>query len=468
MQQLYKNLIDTLRLFRSALSGDHQELTSGSINKAIFLLAVPMMAEMIMESLFAVVDVYFVSKVSVNAVATVGITESVITLVYAIAMGLSMAVTALVARRIGEKNYTRAADVGFQSILLAAILGLVLSVAGYVFADDVLRLMGAQSDLITEGVSFTRIMYAGSSSILFLFLINGIFRGAGDASIAMRSLWLANGLNMLLDPLLIFGWGPIPAFGIAGAAIATTLGRSIGVLYQLYYLLNGSSVIKLTLSNIVLRLHTMKEMVELSVGGIGQILVGSASWIFMVRVVSLFGAEALASYTIAFRVIMFTLLPTWGMSNAAATLVGQNLGANEPQRAELSVWRTAYISMAMLLVISLVFYFYAESIMFFFTTDAAVVAEGAQGLQIVALGYLFYGFGIVVGNAFNGAGDTRTPMYISIVAFWVLQIPLAYVLSVYLQLQSMGVYIAVTVSYSAYALLSIIVFRRGKWKLVQV
>lgn len=468
MSQIYPLFIKLLRLFRSALKGEHQDLTSGSINKAIFLLAVPMMAEMIMESLFAVVDVYFVSKISVNAVAAVGLTESVITLVYAIAIGLSMAVTALVSRRIGEKDHKRAADVAFQSIALVGSIGLILSIVGYIFADDVLLLMGAEPELVTEGVPFTRIMYAGSSSILFIFLINGIFRGAGDASIAMRSLWLANGLNMLLDPLLIFGWGPIPAYGIAGAAIATTLGRSIGVLYQLYHLMNGSSVIKLTVSNIVIRLQTIKEMIELSIGGIGQILVGSASWIFLVRVVSLFGAEALASYTIAFRVIMFTLLPTWGLSNAAATLVGQNLGANEPRRAELSVWRTAYLSMVMLVMVSLAFYFFADAIMLSFTPDQAVITEGAKGLKIVAWGYLFYGFGMVVGNAFNGAGDTRTPMYISIVAFWLLQIPLAYVLSVYLNMESAGVYIAVTVSYSVHALLSILIFRRGKWKLVQV
>lgn len=468
MFKYYKSVWSVLRLLKQALSGEHEVLTSGSINKAIFMLAVPMMAEMIMESLFAVVDVYFVSKISVTAVAAVGLTESVSTLVYAVGIGLSMAATALVARRIGEQNTKRAADVAFQAIIMCGLLGVVMGVAGYFYAGDVLLLMGGEPDVVQEGLNFTRVLYAGSGSILFLFLINGIFRGAGDASIAMRSLWLANGLNLVLDPILIFGWGPMPAYGITGAAIATTLGRSIGVLYQMYYLFNGKSIILLGWHNMVIRIKTIWELTRLSVGGMGQILISSASWIFMVRIVSEFGSEALAGYTIAFRVVIFSLLPIWGMSNAAATLVGQNLGAGEPARAELSVWRTAYMGTILLALISVSFFAFAEQIMELFTQQPAVVADGARCLKIVALGYVFYGFSMIVGNAFNGAGDTSTPMYLSFISFWLFQIPVAYALAMCLNMQSTGVYIAITAAYSFHAVLAMVVFKRGKWKLTQV
>lgn len=468
MKELSERISSIFALFISALKGDEQEFTTGSINKAIFMLSVPMIAEMLMESLFAVVDVYFVSKVSTNAVATVGLTESVLTLIYSIAIGLSIAVTAFVARRVGEKKYRRAADVAFQSIVLAIIVGLVLGVLGIVFAGDVLRLMGGEEELIAEGQNFTRIMYGGNLIIILLFLINGIFRGAGNAAIAMRSLWLANGLNIILDPILIFGWGPIPEMGIAGAAIATTIGRGTGVAYQLYHLFNGSSLIKITRRNIVMRWNTVTELIKVSAGGVGQMLVESASWIFMVRVVSIFGAEALAGYTIAFRVIIFTILPSWGMSNAAATLVGQNLGAGHPDRAESSVWRTAIFNTSFLVAVSIVFYLMAEHIIGFFTQEPLVMEQGIRALRIVCAGYLFFAFGMVVGQSFNGAGDTRTPMYISLFSFWAVQIPLAYVLAVSMEWGSSGVYVAIALSHSIYATLAVVLFKQGRWKKVQV
>jgi putative MATE family efflux protein len=456
------------KLTLSALKGEQKEFTSGSINMAIFMLSVPMIAEMLMESLFAVVDVYFVSKVSVNAVATVGLTESVLMIIYSVAVGLTMAVTAIVARRIGEKKFRRAADGAFQAIVLSSILGATLGAVGYFYAEDVLILMGGEPELIAEGLGYTQIMYAGNLSILLLFLNNGIFRGAGDASIAMRSLWLANGLNIILDPILIFGWGPIPAHGVMGAAIATTTGRSIGVLYQFYHLMNGKSLIKIGFRNMVLRARTVVEIIKVSFGGIWQFLIETASWIFLVRVMSLFGSEALAGYTIAFRLIVFTLLPSWGMANAAATLVGQNLGAKEPGRAETSVWRIAKYNTAFLLLISLAFIFFAQPIVAIFTEDPIVSEIAKSGLQIICCGYIFFAYGMVLSQAFNGAGDTKTPMYISFIVFWVIQIPLAYYLAVILDWQGNGVFLSIAVAHSLYALIAMLLFKRGNWKSVQV
>jgi len=423
---------------------------------------------MLMESLFAVVDVYFVSKVSVNAVATVGLTESVLMIIYSIAVGLSMAATAIVARRIGEKDPKRASSAAFQALILSVTIGIVLGTVGLIFAGDILKLMGGEPELIEEGIGYTQIMYGGNLSILLLFLINGIFRGAGNAAIAMRSLWLANGINIILDPILIFGLGSIPEFGVAGAAIATTTGCSIGVIYQLYHLFNGKSIIHIAWHNIVLRWKTMKELIKVSSGGIAQFLIESASWIFLVRVVSEFGADALAGYTIAFRIIVFTLLPSWGMANAAATLVGQNLGAKQPDRAETSVWRTAMYNGGFLLVVSIVFFVFAEPILSIFTDVAAVQEIGKSALQIICFGYVFFSYGMVVGQAFNGAGDTRTPMWISLVVFWIIQIPLAWWLAMSLGLESDGVFISIAVCHSIYAVIAMVLFKRGKWKLVKV
>lgn len=468
MLQVYHRFKRIYQFILLALKGSEKEFTTGSINRAIFLLSIPMIGEMLMESLFAVADVFFVSRVSVNAVATVGLTESILMIIYSIAIGLSMATTAIVARRVGERKYKRAADAGFQSILLAVILSSSLGLIGFFAADDILRLMGGEEDLIREGSGYTKIMFAGNISIILLFLINGIFRGAGDAAIAMRSLWLANGLNLILDPILIFGWGPFPEMGVAGAAVATTIGRSVGVLYQVYFLVNGKSLIKIGLKNMVLRMRTVIELIRISVGGMGQFLIESASWIFLVRVVSIFGSEALAGYTIAFRVIVFTILPSWGMSNAAATLVGQNLGAKAPDRAEQSVWRTALYNMIFLGVVSVIFFIGAESIIKLFSTEVPVVEIGVSALRIVCLGYVFFAYGMVINQAFNGAGDTRTPLVINFFVFWVIQIPLAYWLSVLLDWQVNGVFFTIAFCHSLQAVVSVILFRRGKWKTVDV
>ncbi len=465
---MFRSTKKFLKLFVSALKGSEKEFTSGSINKAIFLLSVPMIAEMIMESLFAVVDVFFVSRVSVNAVATVGLTESVLMIIYSMAVGMSMAATAIVARRVGEKKYKRAADAGFQAIILAVSVGALLGGFGFFFAEDILMLMGGEPDLIREGVGYTKVMYAGNVSILLLFLINAIFRGAGDASIAMRSLWIANGLNIILDPILIFGWGPIPAFGVMGAAIATTTGRSVGVLYQVYHLVNGSSVIKIGWNNFVMRAKTVIELIKVSGGGIGQFMIESMSWIFLVRVISEFGSEALAGYTIAFRIIVFTLLPSWGMANAAATLVGQNLGANFPDRAETSVWRIALYNTIFLVSIAVVFFVLSTPVLQLFSDEVQVQAIGKSALQIICFGYIFFAYGMVLGQAFNGAGDTYTPTVISLIVFWLIQIPVAYSLSIPLGFNENGVFISIAFAHSLYAIVAIVIFRRGKWKTVKV
>jgi putative MATE family efflux protein len=454
--------------FLIAVKGSETNFTSGSIRRAIFLLSVPMILEMVMESLFAIVDVFFVSKVGTHAVAAVGLTESVLTIIYAVAMGLSMAATALVARRVGEGDPKRAANAAFQAIALATGASIVISIAGVWFAKDILRLMGGEEALVEEGYRYTRIMFGSNIVIMLLFLINGIFRGAGDASLAMRSLWIANGLNIILDPILILGLGPVPAFGLEGAAIATTIGRSAGVVYQLYNLLSNKSIIKITRENVVLRGKTVLNIIRISLGSMGQFLVESASWIFLVRILSVFGSEVLAGYTIAIRIIIFSILPSWGMANAAATLVGQNLGAGHPGRAESSVWKTAYYNMLFLVILAVLFYTWAHEFVGLFSSDPRVVASGVQALRIICLGYAFVSYGMVVAHAFNGAGDTRTPLAINIIAYWLLQIPLAYVLAITLNMGPRGVYIAVAVSFSIAAVMSILVFKRGRWKLVKV
>ena len=454
--------------FILAFKGSEADFTSGSIRRAIFMLSVPMILEMVMESLFAVVDIYFVGKVSTNAVAAVGLTESVLTLIYGVAIGLSMATTAIVARRVGEKQFKKAADAAFQAILIAVALSLVVGMAGFTFGADILRLMGGEEDLIEEGAGYTRIMFGGNISIMLLFLINAIFRGAGNASLAMRSLWLANGLNMLLDPLFIFGWGPVPAFGVEGAAIATTIGRSVGVGYQLWYLIGGKSTIKLGWQNMMVRYNTIRNILNLSIGGMGQFLVESASWVFLVRIISLFGSEVLAGYTIAIRIIIFSILPSWGLANAAATLVGQNLGAALPARAEESVWKTAFYNLLFLIVLSVIFYVFAYEFVGLFTSEPAVILSGAKSLRIICAGYAFVSYGMVLAQSFNGAGDTKTPLYINLFCYWLLQVPLAWLLAVPLELGPEGVYIAVAVSFSVSAIISVFVFRKGYWKGVKV
>lgn len=468
MKSLLSSLSRLFSYFVVALKGTEKEFTSGSINRAIFLLSVPMIAEMVMESLFAVVDVFFVAKVGVNAVATVGLTESILFIIYSVAVGLSMGLTAIIARRIGEKDPERAANAAFQGILISLGIAFLLGIVGFFGAADILRLMGGSEELIADGIGYTKIMFAGNLSIVLLFVINAIFRGAGDASIAMHSLWIANGLNIVLDPILIFGLGPIPAYGVMGAAIATTIGRSIGVAYQLFHLFNGASVIKLGWKNVVIKFKTITEILKVSLGGMGQFLIESASWIFLVRIMSLFGAEALAGYTIAFRVIVFTILPSWGLANAAATLVGQNLGANEPERAEQSVWRTAFYSMIFLGIVSVLFFTLADPITAFFTSEEKVQSVAAMSLKIICFGYLFFAYGMVISQAFNGAGDTRTPMVINVFVFWVFQIPFSYFLAVNMNLQEVGVFISIAVAHSLHAIVCVVLFRRGKWKTVKV
>ncbi|WP_276365878.1 MATE family efflux transporter [Chryseolinea sp. H1M3-3] len=463
-----KKLNSFFRLFKQALRGDTQDYTSISIDKAIVLLSIPMILEMAMESLFAVVDVYYVSRLNDNdAVATVGLTESVLTLIYSLAMGLSMGATAMVARRVGEKDIKAAQVAAMQAIYIGVGISLLISIVGIFFSEDILRVMGASESLIQNNSGYTRWMFTGNITIMLLFLINGVFRGAGDASIAMRALLLANGLNIMLDPVFIFGIGPIPAYGVEGAAIATNIGRGIGVLFQLYHLFNGKGLIKLR-TNIAVMWDIIWRLIKVSAGGTGQFLIGSASWIFLVRILSDFGSEAVAGYTIAIRVIVFAILPAWGMANAAATLVGQNLGAGHPERAEKSVWRTAFFNMLFLAFITVIFFSMAEPIIELFSTDALVLKNGIQCLKIVSVGYIFYAYGMVVGQSFNGAGDTRTPTVISFFGFWVIQIPMAYALANWLGAGTTGVFSAIPIAESLMAVASILIFRQGKWKTTKI
>lgn len=457
-----------LRLLKQALKGEEQHYTSGSIDKAIFLLSIPMILEMSMESLFAIVDAFFVSRLGVDALATVSLTESVLTLVYALAIGLSMGATAMVARRVGEGNVAEAARSGVQAIYLATGISVFISVVGLFFAEDILAIMGASQSVIDTGVGYTRWMLGGNLTIMLIFLINAIFRGAGDASLAMRVLVLSNLLNIILDPILIFGWGPVPTMGVEGAAIATTIGRGIGVVYQLVHLLYGKGQIKIHSKNLPLDVGLIGRLIKVSAGGTGQFIIASASWIFLVRIVSTFGSEALAGYTIAIRILMFAILPAWGMANASATLVGQNLGAGQPERAERSVWRTGFFNMVFMVFITITFLTMARPIVEFFTTDAVALQNAMQCLQVVALGYVFYAYGMVVTQSFNGAGDTRTPTLLNFVAFWMFQIPLAYALAIVFELGPMGVYVAIVVAESLLAVAGILIFRRGKWKTVKI
>lgn len=457
-----------LQLFKEALQGTEKDFTSGSINRAIFLLSVPMVLEMVMESLFAVVDIFFVGKLGDKAIATVGLTESVLTIIYSLAMGLSMATTAMVARRTGEKNADGAAHTAVQAIYIASAFAVLVSITGILFAKDILRLMGASPELVAENYHYTQIMMGSNIIIVLLFLINGIFRGAGDASIAMRSLWLANILNIILCPTLINGIGPIPALGLKGAALATTIGRGCGVLYQLYHLKKGNGLLHIARKHLGFDLKVMVNMLKLAAGGAGQFLINSASWIFLARIISNFGTDAVAGYTIGIRVIVFTLLPAWGMSNAAATLVGQNLGAQQPDRAERSAWRAAYFNMAFLGTIALVFFICAHYIISIFSNEPVVVAYGTDTLRYVCLGYIFYGFGMVLVQSFNGAGDTKTPTILNLIGFWAFQIPLAYVLAKVVGLGPKGVFMAIAIAESAIAITAMILFKRGRWKMVKV
>jgi putative MATE family efflux protein len=449
---------------REAIAGTEQDFTTGSLGRAIFLLSVPMALEMMMESIFAVVDIFFVSRLGPDAVAAVGLTESMITLVYAVAIGLSTAASSMVSRRIGEKNSEGAADAAFQAILTGLIVSVVIAIPGVLFSRSLLRAMGASSVIVDEMWGYTAIMMGGNAAIMLLFIINGIFRSAGDAAISMRVLWFANIINIILDPLLIFGIGPFPELGVAGAAIATTTGRGMAVVLQLYYLFSGKKRVRLNWHNFRFDRRVMGRLIKLSLGGIGQHIIATSSWIILVRIVSVFGSTVVAGYTIAIRVIVFTLLPSWGLSNAASTLVGQNLGAQQPRRAERSVWVTGWTNMAFLGAIGTVLVIWSEHFIRLFISDPAVVEAGAISLRIVSIGFVAYGFGMVLVNALNGAGDTFTPTMINIFCYWILEIPLAYFLAIHSGMKENGVYISIVVAESVMTLAAFAVFRNGRWK----
>jgi len=456
------------KYFKLALSGKEQEYTSGSIRRAVFMLSIPMILEMLMESIFAIVDIFYVSQVSVNAVATIGLTESIITLVYAVAIGLSMAATAVVARRVGEKDINGASQAAVQVIFLGVAVAAIISVIGILYPKEILSLMGAEADLIAEGYGYTKVLMGGNVTIMLLFLINAIFRGAGNASIAMWTLILSNGLNIILDPMFIFGFGPIPAFGVQGAAIATTIGRGSAVVFQLLVLFYGWSKLKIGVKDLVLRASIMLNLIKVSIGGIGQFLIGTSSWVFLMRIMSEFGSDVLAGYTIAIRVMMFTLMPAWGMSNAAATLVGQNLGADKPERAEKSVWLTGKYNAYFMALVSVVYLIFAKQLIMLFTLEPAVVKYGSQCLQVIAAGYVFYAYGMVVIQSFNGSGDTKTPTYINFICFWLVQIPFAYVVAIYFDGGPQGVFWSITLAEVLIAVIGIIWFKKGNWKTVKV
>ncbi len=456
-------------LFKQAVKGDQQNFTEGSINRAIFMLSIPMILEMAMESLLAVVDIFFISRLNDNdAVTAVGLTESVNAIVYSLAMGLGMAATAMVARRIGEKDGPGAAVAAVNALYIGLMVSVIISLSGILFYKDILRLMGASENIVAVGSGYTLWMLGGNFTIVSLFLVNAIFRGAGNAAIAMHSLWIANILNMVLDPLLIFGWGPVPAMGVEGAAIATNIGRGAGVLYQLYYLAGDKGIIKIHRENIKIHRDIIIRLLKVSAGNVGQFLISTASWLFLARIIVNFGSAAFAGYQFAIRIIIFTILPSWGMANAAATLVGQNLGAKQPERAEKSVWTAGFLNMVFLGLISITFYFVSEPVMGFFSSNAEVIRFGTQCLRIVAFGYVFYGYGMVIIQALNGAGDSKTPTILNLFGYWLFQIPLAYVMSMKLDFGASGAFWAIAIAESAMAVAAIIIFRQGKWKTVKI
>lgn len=453
---------------RDAVRGTPIDYTTAPVGRAVIMLAVPMVVEMAMESIFAVADVFWVAHLGADAVATVGLTESMLTMIYTVAMGLSIGATAMVARRIGEQDPAGAARAAGQSIILGLLLAAAIAVLGAPAAPALLRLMGATPEVVGTGATFTRIMLGGNVTIVLLFLLNAVFRGSGDAAIAMRVLVLGNALNIVLGPCFIFGLGPFPELGVAGAATATNIGRGTAVLYQLAILIGGRGRVRLHLRDLRLDFAIMKAVLRLSGSGTIQILIGTASYVGLVRIISIFGSAALAGYTIGIRIIIFALLPAYGISNAAATMVGQNLGAGKPERAESAVWTATRYNMLFLGVIGLVFLVGADAITAFFSTDPAVQPYASSCLRIVSLGFVFYAAGMVLTQSFNGAGDTWTPTVINLFVFWLWELPLAWWLSVRLALGARGVFIALTIAYSSLAIVSALLFRRGNWKTKKV
>lgn len=451
-----------------AIAGTEQDFTAGSMGRAVFLLSVPMVLEMVMESIFAIVDIFFVSRLGSEAVATVGITESLITLVYAIGGGLATATTALVARRIGEKRPEEASKVAFQAIMTGILVSLLIAIPGLLWSDDLLRLMGGSREMQENLSSYTRIMLGSNGIIIVLFIINSVLRSSGDAAMSLRVLWIANLCNIVLDPLLIFGIGPFPELGIAGAAIATATGRGIGILFQIFILFRGKRRIKLSMKDITFEPHTIWQLINLSLGGIGQSLIATTSWIGVVRIIASFGSNIVAGYTIAIRIVVFALLPCYGISNAAATLVGQNLGAGQPERAERSVWLTGKVNIVVMGILTAILVLFPEPFIRLFITDPAVILPGTQALRILSIGFVFYGLGMVLIQAFNGAGDTLTPTRVYFICFWLIEIPLAFLLAKPAGFNETGVFIAIVVAESIMTVTSLVLFRKGKWKLRKV
>lgn len=451
-----------------AVSGSEQDFTEGKLSRAILLLSIPSVLEMVMESVFVIVDIYFVSKLGADAVATVGITESMITIIYAIAIGLGTATTSMVSRRIGEKKPESASNAAFQAIMTGLAVSFIIGIPGAIFAEKLLGFMGASRNIIENMSGYTRIMLGGNIVIMMLFIINAVFRSAGDAAVAMKVLWIGNIINIILDPIFIFGLGPFPEMGVTGAAIATNIGRGSAVLVQFYLLFFGNKRIRLSVKNITIDFRIMLKLLKLSFGSIGQNLIGTTSWIALVRIISIFGSEVVAGYTIAIRIIGFTILPSWGISNASSTLVGQNLGAKKPERAERAVWVTGWVNMILLGIIGLILVIFPEFFIRLFIDNENVIKSGVLGLRIISIGFIAYGLGMVLVNSFNGAGDTSTPLKINVFAFWLVEIPLAWLLAIKAGLNEEGVFIAIVIAESLMTLIAWLVFRRGKWKLKEV
>ena len=449
---------------RNVFKGGHKDYTSGSMGRAIVLLAIPMVIEMLMQSVFELVDAYFVGQLGADALAAVGVAGSLLILVLAVGFGLSMATTAMVARRIGEKDVEGAGVASFQALVLGLVLSIPISLLGIFYAPEMLALMATPESAIEVGTGYTMILFGTNAVILFLFLINAIFRGAGDAVLAMKALALANVLNIILDPLLIFGWGPFPEMGVTGAAVATSIGRGLGVIYQVYLLVGGKSRIHLHIQQARVAVDVMWRLIRISGPGIVQYLIGTASWLALFRIINTFGEAAAAGYTVAIRILVFALLPSWGMGNAAATLVGQNLGAGKPERAERSVWITSYINMVFLGLVAIGMYVFAEPLIAFFTEDPDVIAVGKDCLRIVSYTYILFAFGMVTVQAFNGAGDTTTPTWVNFVSYWLVQIPAAYALAHFADWGVSGVFAAIAIAQAVLALISVWVFRLGYWK----
>lgn len=449
---------------KEAIGGTEKDFTRINLGKAIFLLAVPMVLEMAMESVFAIVDILFVARLGAEAIATVGITESLLTLIYAVGFGLSIATTAIVSRRIGEHNPEGASKSAFQAILAGVVISLLIAVPGIVFAKDLLKMMGASASVVENGYRYPLIMLGGNSVIMLLFIMNAVFRSSGDAALSLRVMVVANVLNIILDPCLIFGIGPFPELGVTGAAVATNIGRGVAVAYQFLILFGGSHRIRIRLRHMKVSLEIIVKLLKLSIGGIFQNLIATSSWIFMVRIISSFGTEAVAGYFIAIRILIFTLLPSWGLANAAGTLVGQNLGAKQPLRAERSVMAAAWFNTILLGMVALVFIFNTGYFIGLFTKDPGVIEAGIICLKTISYGYILYALAMVMTQAFNGAGDTRTPTLINLFAFWAVEIPLAFILANKTGLEEQGVYVAIVIAETVLALTALYLFRKGKWK----